>query len=226
MVFLRILASASLASAALVGDVAYSTIRTRDHAQHLCEGAARLELGQAGVDDLIGLARANDGNASGFADCGTNQGSCVGTVYFENKWLSRFHVAPRTAFQCKFTILDNRLEKIWLVMATTRRGKSTTSEWGAFVHFAQDTRVFANESANGSDSGSFRVAEIPSSELLGVVLTPKAPAEIRRSAFSFNFTCMSKIGGCKNYEQMLPVLKRIDSTNSSLYQFSRRAAEP
>jgi hypothetical protein len=81
------------------------------------------------------------------------------------------------------------------------------SEWGVFIHEGSSAK---DEVAHTPQDKSFRITTTTQPETMGVIITPEAPPDLRRIVYSLNLNCLSKIGGCRTYEEMLPILKRRD----------------
>jgi hypothetical protein len=89
----------------------------------------------------------------------------------------------------------------------------------AFEVGQRDRQVFVNEGkttqgvvggVNSTLQEKFFKIRLSPGVGFGVLLTPEAPENLRKLAYNFNFNCLSKIGGCKEYEEMLPILGRKD----------------
>lgn len=188
--------------------VLYSVKRTQLDAENFFEKAQNLEIGHASWNDVLRVVNSSHGETGGLDPCVSSGGNCTIVVGFRNVWLNRLHVAPPTDFGCLFGLKAYKLQSVEFEMISFRRTREEPSNWGAFVHVGMTTKMFPSEVERTSQESFFKIAGRPSSNIWGVMITPNAPAELRKLAYNFNFNCLSRFGGCKNTEEMLPVLKR------------------
>ena len=202
-----ILIPAAILVSGIVGSL-YSARRTRNLAEQFLHAAKSLELGKASLDDVLAVANASRGTQEGFGSCTPHAEHCTGRVYFENRWLHRWHLAAPTYFACRFGIKANKLNDRWCELVSYRNAGRTDVDWGAFVIEKPSLHLFEGEREPGTRDKSFRLAGLPSSEMLGVIVTPQTPDNIRTLAYEFDLRCLSNIGGCRTREEMLPILNR------------------
>ena len=193
-----------------IGVCAYFTNRTRIEAEHFSRNARTLELRRATWSDVSGIIYNSHGKTYGFDPCRVGDGQCAGTIVFGSRWLHLLRLAPQVSFYCQFGIKDYHLNYRSCAMASYRTTAHSVADWGAFVNEGQTTNLFSKEVEHTPDESLFKIAGLPSSEMLGVFITPETPGDLRALAYDFNFDCLSKIGGCKTVEEMLPILKRRD----------------
>jgi hypothetical protein len=193
-----------------IGVCAYFTSRTRIKAEHFSRQARTLELRKATWSDLSGIIHDSHGKTYGFDPCRAGDGHCAGTIVFGSRWLHLLRLAPQVFFYCQFGIKDYHLNYRSCAMVSYRRASNSVVDWGAFVNEGETTNLSSKELEPTSHERLFKIAGLPSSEMLGVFITPETRAELRALAYDFNFDCLSKIGGCKTVEEMLPILKRRD----------------
>jgi hypothetical protein len=189
---------------------AYFTNRTRNETEHFFRQAQTLQLRKATWSDLSGIIHDSHGKTYGFDPCRAGDGQCAGTIVFGSRWLHLLRLAPQVFFYCQFGIKDYHLNHRFCAMVSYRKTDHSVADWGAFVNEGQTTNLFSKEVEHTPDESLFKIAGLPSSEMLGVFITPETPADLRALADDFNFDCLSKIGGCKTLEEMLPILKRRD----------------
>lgn len=191
----------------LIGWCWLTTLRTRRKAERFFQDAQRLEIGHATADQVLGLVySAHQRTNGGFAACLSGAGECTGTVFFDNVWLYRLHLAPIMVFAYRFDIEDYKLQERWIEMIYSNDG---LGERGTFVHEGNST-AWPDETLRKPEEKYFRISGGRPSGYLGVLITPQTPLNLRRIAYNFNFSCLSKIGGCKVYEEMLPALAQGD----------------
>ncbi len=173
----------------------WSIEKTKLDAERFFNKALLLKVDRSTVGDVLALVMVSGGTSYGFESCIKGQGGCIGTIYFENRLLRYLHVAPRTAFGARFGIEESKLTNIWFMMVSI----SGNYDWEAFV----------DEGDHPWDGKSFTFKTFSGSRF-GVLMSPDAPNDIRKLAYNFNFDCLTKIGGCKTHQEMLPILNRKD----------------
>lgn len=185
----------------------WTTWQTRRAAEQFFQAAQQLDIGGATANQVLSLVHsAHRRTNGGFAPCLSGEGECTGTVFFDNIWLYRLHLAPAMAFACRFDIRDHKLQERWMEMVSSNDGRG---ERGTFVHEGKGT-TFPGETLRNPEEAYFRVSGGHPSGYFGIFITPQTPLDLRRIAYNFNFACLSKLGGCRVYEDMLPALARKD----------------
>jgi len=186
----------------LIGLCAYSVKKTQHDAERFFQAAQDLEIAQTTAKDILRLAESSQGRSDNFDPCLSGGANCVGNVIFTNPWLRRLHLAPQTFFVCRFEIRDYKLRSRWFEM--------TYSGVGAFLFEGSSTQTVPNEVQHKPQERYFKISGGHPAGYLGVMITHEAPVDLRKLAYRFNFSCLSRLGGCRDYEQMLPVLARKD----------------
>jgi hypothetical protein len=186
----------------------YSSWKTKRDAARFYKDALNLELGNATPDDVLKLARSTHGKLLLFQPCLSGGGNCVGIVYFENLWLHRLHVAPATVFGCRFTFRNYKLQNRWIRMESG--ASASVPDWGAFVNEGISRDVYPAPVEITPEQKYLRIIQGFPLGYVGVWITPDTPADLRKLAYNFNFGCLTKLGGCKTVEEMLPILSRKD----------------
>ncbi len=199
---------AALTFILFLGTLRYATRNTERNAERFYRDALRLEVGNATSEDVLRLAKSSGGNLLSFQPCLSGGGDCIGTVFFENLWLHRLHLAPPVAFGCRFTIRDYRLRNRWIEMESSAGQDAPT--WGAFVNEGTSKDFYPAPVKLSPDQKYFRIIQGFPAGFVGVWLAPNTPADLKSLAYNFNFDCLVKIKGCRTVEEMLPVLARKD----------------
>jgi hypothetical protein len=172
----------------------WSIEKTKRDAERFFNKALLLQVDRSTVGDVLALVMVSGGTSYGFDSCIKGQGGCIGTIYFENRLLRYLHAAPRTAFGARFGIEESKLTNTWFMMYSI----SGNHDWEAFV----------DEGDHLWDGKSFTFKTF--SGRFGILMSPDTPSDIRKLAYSFNFCCLTRIGGCRTQEEMLPILNRKD----------------
>lgn len=183
----------------------YSIRKTQRNAQRFFQRALLLQIGQATEDDVLRLVYSSHGGTYGFEPCISGGADCIGTIYFDNTWLRRLHLAPPAAFACRFGVENRKLHNRWCEMFTVAKSGEYLN---AFVNEAKTTRWRSDEIDQPLNERFFKVRMFD--VFFGAFITPETPQELRKLAYNFNFNCLSKIRGCKSYEELLPILARKD----------------
>jgi hypothetical protein len=192
----------------------YETVKIEHRARRFFEDVARLKVTASSVEDVLRLLKTTDATRYGFDPCISGGANCVGRIIFENTWLYRLRLAPRTAFGCDLQIGEGRLHIRRLTMVSLKKNLvGGLLDWGVFINESTST-TSKDEITHSPQEKFFRITTTATTETMGVMITPEAPPDLRRSAYVINFGCLSKIGGCKTYEEMLPILARRDLITS------------
>jgi hypothetical protein len=187
----------------LFGAARYSAKRTQREAEAFFRSADRLTVGTATAGDVLKVVGSARGRLNGFGPCVSGARTCLGTVLFTNdRYLMRLHLVEPMIFSSWFKIDNGKLLSCWFQMSyATPRGEVAT-----FIHQGQNTHAIPNEVDRTPEEKYFKISGGHPAGYLGVMVTPEAPERLRQLAYTFNFDCLSKIGGCKTFEEMLPVL--------------------
>ncbi len=176
-----------------VGIWCYRVKKTEWDAKNLYEQASRLQVGEASQEEVLALLRTAPGKKYGFEPCLAGLPGCIGTITIENTPLSRLRLAPQTAFGVRLGISGGKLTNRYLAMDVDQMfGRGTFCD------------TFVNERVTAPEIPVFRVEEV--SFHYGINMTTEAPRDLKRLAYNFNFSCLTKIGGCKAPEEILPIL--------------------
>jgi hypothetical protein len=167
-------------------------------ARSLLQDSLKLKLGVSSAQDVLAVTRGPGRVTDGFEECRAGRGECLGMVAVKNSWLRAVGLAPDLGIGASFAIKNNILVGRYIQMVAIINGN--------------DLHAFVNEQEASSNKPAFRVERSNNRTLLGVVMTPAAGDEFRQRVTDFNLRCLSKIGGCKTMEEMLPILVRKDLT--------------
>jgi hypothetical protein len=125
--------------------------------------------------------------------CGPKE--CIYRLLFTNYWLEKLHLAPRVELIVGITIISDRF---------VSRGFSYTSygdasEWASAV---------VNEDAGKPGEKPFVVYTMNAMDgrpnKLIIHFTSMASERDRESAYNVDLSCLSKIGGCRDRNRILP----------------------
>jgi hypothetical protein len=111
---------------------------------------------------------------------------------FDNQWLARIHMAPGTVFGARITATSGKISSISIGLDTPPAYFTNVKE----VAGQADSTPY-KLTGRRATSGSAQFS-------LNVELTAAVSEGIRRSAYNFNLSCLTKVGGCNDARQMLP----------------------
>lgn len=182
-----------LAVIAAILFTARHTTQNRDRAKAFLREASALQLRVSTLTQVQQLVS----RYGGLAEPGTcDLRGCSYFFSFDNGWLRRLHLAPQTRFSCTLGVSGGVLDyrRVFLTSG------NTSAVFGAFVEEQLSPPKGISEpfyiSRQWEKSGErWRVH---------VAVTPDATAEERRIAYALNLNCLSKLGGCKDAQQLLP----------------------
>jgi hypothetical protein len=181
------------------GAWSYLIKRAQWNSENLFRQALRLPVGRTGVAQVLDFARTAPGKKSGFEPCIAGLSGCTGTISISNTFLSRFHLAPKISFGVRFGISN-------YVLTSREFGMSRDGMYGKDSYGVASV----NERTPAKNAAAFNVSGWSSGILVN--MTTDAPEILKALAYDFNFRCFTPFGGCKSYEDMLPILKRKDIT--------------
>ena len=102
----------------------WATWETKRAAKQFFLEAQQVEIGRATAGQVLRLVHSTHRRTNGgFAPCQSGEGECSGTVFFDNIWLYRLHLAPAVVFACRFDIKNNKLQERWVEMVSSNDGR-------------------------------------------------------------------------------------------------------
>jgi hypothetical protein len=172
---------------AIVGDV----IHRRKRAETFLRDATSLQLREATLTQVQQLVARYEGRVEP-STCSPK--GCGYFFSFDNGWLHRLHLAPRTRLTCTLGVADGFLDyrRVFLTSG------NTAGEFGAFVQERLSSPKGIPEPFSISRGWTTRRWRVY------VDMTGDATADQHRIAYSLNLECLSKIGGCEDAYQLLP----------------------
>ena len=179
----------------------YATITSpRRELDHFLKQAASVEMGRTKLDDFRGQMR-----AAGFSDSTfTCRGrECGYGLRVENAPLSRLRLAPITVIDCSVVFTDGIASDVYVALGVQGKiqGKSA-DDLGVVVHES-------NERAEACQSGyklsvGRRYAAPGDRSWATISMDCCVSADNRAKALGINAGCLTRIGGCKTIESILP----------------------
>lgn len=183
------------------GTIFWHTIRTRDVAGSVLRDVGDLQVGQATFADAQRIStRYSRYLMSSSEPCTPT--NCLLVFGFDNRWLSSIGLTRLTTFTAQLQVSNGKVTWIELMMAT---------------HPA--TKVFVEEFPSGAQASAYvangkliTAHPSPRAILIDVKFTPEANPVQKNAALAFDLNCLTKLGGCKYGEEMLPRIRLGDSS--------------
>jgi len=184
----------------LSGISLYVVAQPERDAKRLWQDARAMKFGSSSVEEVLRYGRGPRRLTDAFQPCQEESDSCDETIAVKNEWLNRLHLAPDVGFGVRFIFENHKLAAMNFVMGVVGNGL--------------DRQVIVEDEPASPNKPAFVIRHFYQGESYGVEMTEDAPARLRQLAYEFNFHCLSGIGGCKTFEDMLPILGRKDLISS------------
>jgi len=171
-------------------------IRTRRAAEAFLKRTERLAVGVTTYKEANEILEPYAKYLSRSGECTTNH--CILLFGFKNSFLSSLHLAPATEFGGSL-VFENGF--LWERITYLCQGTCCVD------HIIEGKILVAPADPSSPDfSLVLQRGEDGFPWKGGVMLTPKATVQQRHDAYSFNLNCLSKLGGCKTAEELLPAI--------------------
>jgi hypothetical protein len=188
--------SASLILACL--GITSSVVLSRNRAEAFLAGATALQLRSATLQQVQRLSVTYGGHIEP-TTCDPQ--GCAYTFRFDNGWLHRLRLAPLTLLTCTLGLAGNTLVYRRVFLTTTGKGLDSGAFVQEWVSYPEGLQVF-KKSFDVRPQFLGESAEIK--WRVHVNLTADATTEQHRIAYGLNLRCLSRIGGCRDAQQLLP----------------------
>ncbi len=178
----------------LAGITAVSTIRTRRSAERFLTGFTSLNIGGSTAQDAERLAL----RFGAMKDCTqARNNNCTYRVTFENSWLSRLRLAPRSRLVCTILVRHGVVSGRHYVYSLWEH---TPKVAPYFVDLWEPPHPGWKPPSPLIVHGQW------SSGLAGMFVSVRGDAtpEEHHLAYSLNLSCLWRVGGCKGAESLLP----------------------
>lgn len=165
----------------------------RRQAAGCLQDALKLKVGDSSSDDVKRMAQRYARYLTTYPpDCEPQE--CEVSFAFENTWLARLGLAPRTVFLLRVRVSKGAVEYL--------HAEFEDLEGSQLVYEAHVTELLKQPAG---EREAFEVARLNRGQVV-VFLTRDATTEQQQRAFGFNFDCFSRLGGCKNTRGHLPAM--------------------
>jgi hypothetical protein len=168
------------------------------HARAMAHGflsdVRNLRIGQSTLDDVLRI-RTNYESRSTVESNGCDQILCILDFAFDNRWLFHFGLAPGSMFTGSLTVRRGMLVRVRISLLSNPQNDAATEE----VPAAPDLSAYevGGKKFNLSHTYSY----------VWVRITSAATSDERQKAYAFNLACLTKWGGCKDSNELLPIFK-------------------
>jgi hypothetical protein len=168
--------------------------RARAMANAFLSDVRELRVGQSTYDDVLRI-RTNYKNRSSVEASECDQNLCTLDFSFDNRWLYHFGLVRGSRFTGSLRVNKGVLVRVRLSLLSDPRNDAMTEE----VPAAPDLSAYevGGKKLNSGQGYSYVWAQI----------TSAASTDERQRAYAFNLACLTKWGGCKDSNELLPILK-------------------
>lgn len=191
-IVLTIFGGAGLLFSILLACALGQAYRARTKGDAFLSDVRKLHLGQSTYDDVLRI-QTNYKSRSSVEGDGCDQNLCILDFSFENRWLYHFGLVPGARFTGSLTVKKGILVRVRLSLLSNPRFDAKTEETPA------DPNISAYE-VGGTKFNSGRAYSY-----VWAHITTGASEEERARAYAFNLACLTKWGGCKDSNELLPI---------------------
>lgn len=193
-IVLKTFGAAALVTIILLACALGQAYHARTMAHRFLSEVRKLRVGQSTYDDVLRI-QTNYKNRSSIESNSCDHNLCIVGFGFDNRWLYHFGLVPGSAFTGSLTVRKGVLVRVNLSLLSNPRIDATTEEVPAASGLSQ--YEVGGKKFNSGQNYSYVWAQI----------TSAASDNERRKAFAFNLSCLTKWGGCKDSNELLPILK-------------------
>jgi hypothetical protein len=154
----------------------------------------QLRVGQSTYDDVLKIRTKYEGR-SWSEDKACDRDQCNVNFSFDNKWLYRFGLVPGTMFIGGLTVSRGTLVRIDLALQSNPKFDAMMEE------------ISAEPSVLAYEVGGKELVSRPAYSFVWAHITSAASQDERDRVYAFNLKCLTKLGGCKDSNQLLPILR-------------------
>ena len=129
-----------------------------------------------------------------------NENSCRFDIAVSNFPMDYLHLAPKTGFYVSINIQNDRVTAVGCDLLSIILGGSPPEPAPLGAHVVEDI----GETAAPGFRSSLNTDAVAGAATINVALNASATAEERRTAYDFNLSCLTKLGGCKYAGDFLP----------------------
>jgi hypothetical protein len=168
--------------------------RARERGEAFLSNVRRLRVGQSTYDDVVAIETRYKSQSSFYGDrC--DRDLCDVDSLFGNKWLYELGLVPGAMFTGGLRVRRGILTRISVSVDSNPRYNATTEE------------IPADPGVSPYEFHGRSYVESETYAFIWVRITTAASEEERQKAYAFNLACLTKLGGCKDANEILPMFK-------------------
>jgi hypothetical protein len=187
----------SLAGLLVVGLFFGLAVRNNQkEAELFLQKSKELKVGSSTYEEAKSFLNSNDKHLQYSRPCSAND--CEVVFEFRNSWMRALRLAPGTSFGGRLIFRDGVLALRYMHLGQGVCCVNIVTEGRELEPGALEDQLSKDfsKSLQRDESGQPWHAY--------VLLSPKATPEQRQEAYSFDLSCLSKLGGCKNAAELAP----------------------
>lgn len=199
-IIFAILAAAAAIFLTLLSAAFAQAYRAREFGNEFLSDARNLRVGQSTYEDVLRIrAKYRSRSLNDLGSC--DQNSCETGFSGGNKWLYHLGLVPGAVFIGGLTVRQGVLVKISATYACNPGYDANTEE-----------------TVGGSPVSAYEVRHKQAVSALvyksiWVHITSAATPAQRERAYAYNLSCLTKLGGCKDANEILPLLRKLTEAN-------------
>lgn len=199
-IILATLATATLIFMTLLACAFGQAYHARHFSNAFLSDVRKLHLGQSTYDDVLRIHAKYKSRALVDGD-GCNTNSCTIDFSDDNKWLYYFGLVPGARFSASLAVKQGVLVKIGLSLNSDPHYDASTDE------------TLADPDTSPYEVGGKKLLSGRAYSYVWARITSAATPDEREKAYAFNMACLTKLGGCKNSNEILPILRDLNEAD-------------
>lgn len=195
-IILSIFAAAVLVFITLLSYAFGQAYRAREFGNTFLSDVRKLHVSQSTYADVLRIQTKYRSRSLIEGD-GCNKNLCIIDFSDDNKWLYHFGLVPGARFSAGLTVKQGILVKISLSLFSNPHYDASTDE------------TVAEPSVSSYQIGGKKLISGRAYSYVWARITTAATSDEREKAYAFNLACLTKLGGCKNSNEILPLLRNL-----------------
>jgi hypothetical protein len=189
-----IFGGAALLFSTLLACALWQAYRARANGDEFLSDVRKLRVGQSTYEDVLRI-QANYKSRSSVQGNACDRNLCILDFCFENNWLYHFGLVPGSRFIGSLMVRRGILVKVSLSLLSDPRYDAMTEE------------TPADPNVSVYDVGGRKFSTGQAYSYVWAHITSAASEDERQKAYAFNLSCLTKWGGCKDSNELLPIFK-------------------
>jgi hypothetical protein len=167
--------------------------RARARGNAFLSDVRQLRVGQSTYDDVLRIKTKYEGRS--WSEDKACDDQCIVNFSFDNKWLYHFGLVPGTMFIGGLTVSKGILVRIDLTFQSNPKFDAMTDE------------IPAKPNVLAYEVGGKQFISRRAYSYVWAHITSAASQDERQKVYAFNLKCLTKWGGCKDSNELLPILR-------------------